>query len=173
MDLSIKVLVTMETLTRIIRPYRRRPNVSKFLKYFLFFVNFIIWIISFFVLAVGTWAYSEKSKNRPQNVNITNPVFDAALILIIVGIFALVVSSAGCIGAIRENCCLLKMFAAALSILIILQITAALLVVILSTKIKRFAEEKIGMEAIKRYRDDEDLKNIVDWMQVSKQITKY
>ncbi|CAD5112857.1 DgyrCDS2068 [Dimorphilus gyrociliatus] len=99
-------------------------------------------------MAVGVWAYSEKLRNHPKNANLINPLFDAAIILVIVGAFALIISSAGSV-----------------SILIILQITAALLVMILSNKIKKFSEEKIGMEAIKRYRADSDLKNMIDWIQ--------
>ena len=68
-------------------------------------------------ICVGTWAYLEKSRFDYGKVDSTEGssaldvydlVFDLTIILIIMGAVIWLIAFPGCLGALRENICMLK-----------------------------------------------------------------
>lgn len=57
-------------------------------------------------MAVGVWAWAEKDTFNNLN-RLTNVALDPALILIVVGSITFMIGFTGCVGALRENTCLL------------------------------------------------------------------
>lgn len=58
------------------------------------------------MLAVGLWAWTEK--DMFNNINkITNVTLDPALFFILIGLVIFIIGFSGCVGALRENTCLL------------------------------------------------------------------
>ncbi|KAH9637479.1 hypothetical protein HF086_010890 [Spodoptera exigua] len=90
-----------------IRKYRRDTSeVSCCLKYVIFGVNVLFWFLGLIVLAVGVWAWTEKDTFNNLS-RLTNIALDPAFILICVGAITFIIGFTGCVGALRENTCLL------------------------------------------------------------------
>ncbi|XP_055849565.1 tetraspanin-5 isoform X1 [Episyrphus balteatus] len=149
-----------------VRKYRRETSeISCCLKYIIFSCNVLFWSAGLCVLAVGIWAWNEKDMFS----NLTRLTFialDPAFVLICLGTVTFIIGFTGSVGALRENTCLLSMYAIFLSVLLILEIGLGTLVFILKDKgwIKDQATE--GLRAfIIHYREDPDQQNLIDWIQ--------
>ncbi|KAG8235142.1 hypothetical protein J437_LFUL012339, partial [Ladona fulva] len=82
------------------------------------------------ILAVGIWAWTEKDIFNNLS-RLTNIALDPAFILIIIGnnnsTVTFIIGFTGCVGALRENTCLLAAYAIFLAILLLLEMTAGIL----------------------------------------------
>ncbi|KAK6629634.1 hypothetical protein RUM43_003451 [Polyplax serrata] len=80
------------------------------------------------------------------------------------GTVTFVIGFAGCVGALRENTCLLAAYAIFLAILLLLEMTVGVLGFIFKDSIK--AQATHGFQVfIKHYREDPDQQNLIDWIQ--------
>ncbi|XP_055679415.1 tetraspanin-5 isoform X2 [Lutzomyia longipalpis] len=149
-----------------VRKYRRDTSeVSCCLKYVIFSCNVCFWILGLCILAVGVWAWTEKDifNNVSKFANIA---LDPAFILICIGAITFIIGFTGCVGALRENTCLLAAYAIFLTILLLMEMSVGILGFILKDKgwIKEQATE--GLRAfITHYREDPDQQNLIDWIQ--------
>jgi len=145
------------------RHRRDRTEVSCCLKYVIFGFNIIFWFLGFSILAIGVWAWSEK--NMFANLSkLTHIPMDPAFAFIIVGTITFIIGFTGCVGALRENTCLLAFYAICLAILLLIEMTAGILCFIFKDWFKEQATE--GFRAfIVHYRDDPDQQNLIDWIQ--------
>ncbi|XP_037083784.1 tetraspanin-5-like isoform X2 [Pollicipes pollicipes] len=145
------------------RHRRDRTEVSCCLKYVIFGFNIIFWFLGFSILAIGVWAWSEK--NTFNNLSkLTHIPMDPAFMFIIVGAITFIIGFTGCVGALRENTCLLAFYAICLAILLLLEMTGGILCFIFKDWFKEQATE--GFRAfIVHYRDDPDQQNLIDWIQ--------
>lgn len=84
-------------------------------------------------------------------------------IVLIIAVF--VVSFAGCIGALRENTCLLKFYSLSLLVFFLGEMTLLALGFIYPHKFSEFLEEKLSQKLIESYRDDLDFQNLIDLIQ--------
>jgi len=150
------------------RPRRNvtdKTEVSCCIKYLLFSFNVFFWIVGIGILAIGVYAWYEKQMF--QNIGtLTQTEFfvDPGLIFMMVGAIIFIIGFSGCVGALRENTCLLMFFIACLVVILLCQVTVAVLLFVY----KDWVEEKVTdalRSYIGRYRDDDDLQNIIDWMQ--------
>lgn len=89
---------------------------------------------------------------------------DPALILMIVGVLMFFLTFCGCVGSLRENICLLQTFCICLTILFLLQLVAGVLGFVFSDKARGKVTEMLN-SAMKHYRDDLDLQNLIDYGQ--------
>ncbi|XP_074523299.1 CD81 antigen-like [Halichoeres trimaculatus] len=104
---------------------------TKFIKYLLFFLNFIFWLAGGVILGVALWL-----RHEPQITSLLNQDFQgspppqtfyiSAHILIAVGAVMMVVGFLGCYGAIQESQCLLGTFFACLVILFACEVAAGI-----------------------------------------------
>ncbi|CAH1399851.1 unnamed protein product [Nezara viridula] len=115
------------------------------------------------ILAVGVWAWSEKYTFSNLG-KLSHVALDPALVLICVGGVTFIIGFTGCVGALRENTCLLAAYAIFLFIILLLELTAGLLGFIFKDWIKMQATD--GFQAfIIHYREDPDQQNLIDWIQ--------
>lgn len=75
--------------------------------------NFIIYVFQLvggILVGVGLYAFFEKWKGTGYSLvlNAEQMILDISIIMLIVGFVMFTVSFAGCVGALRENSCLLK-----------------------------------------------------------------
>lgn len=73
--------------------------------YFVIFLQLLGGVL----IGIGVWAFIEKNKFYHKEVqSIYDIVFDLAIIFFVIGFIIFILGYAGCIGALRENICLLK-----------------------------------------------------------------
>jgi hypothetical protein len=111
------------------QPQHRRHESSEIsccLKYMIFGSNVIFWLTGLSIMLIGLWAWTEKDIFNNFN-RITNIALDPAFILIIGGCLAFTIGFTGCVGALRENTCLLAGYAIFLAILLLLEMTTGIL----------------------------------------------
>ncbi|XP_014099971.1 tetraspanin-5 isoform X1 [Bactrocera oleae] len=149
-----------------VRKYRRETTeISCCLKYLLFSSNVVVWIAGLCVLAVGIWAWNEKDMFS-NLAKLTFIALDPAFVLICTGTITFIIGFTGSVGALRENTCLLSLYALFLSLLLTFEISLGILTFVLKDKgwIKDQATE--GLRAfIIHYREDPDQQNLIDWIQ--------
>ncbi|XP_016396024.1 tetraspanin-33-like isoform X2 [Sinocyclocheilus rhinocerous] len=133
--------------------------VSPAVKYLLFFFNMIFWVIALILISIGV--YSRIVKHETALACLT---VDPALLLMIVGILMFFITFCGCVGSLRENICLLQTFCIVLTIIFLLQLVAGVLGFVFSDKAPGKVTEMVD-SAIKHYRDDIDLQNLIDYGQ--------
>uniref|UniRef100_A0A8B9QHH5 Tetraspanin 14 n=1 Tax=Apteryx owenii TaxID=8824 RepID=A0A8B9QHH5_APTOW len=89
---------------------------------------------------------------------------DPVVLVLVVGIVMFTLGFAGCVGALRENICLLKFFCGAIVFIFLLELAVAVLAFLFQDwvrdRVKEFFENNI-----KSYRDDIDLQNLIDSLQ--------
>ncbi|XP_041833546.1 tetraspanin-33 [Melanotaenia boesemani] len=134
--------------------------VSPAVKYLLFFFNFLFWIISLVMVAIGVYARTIKHAEAA----LAGLSVDPAIMLMVVGVLMFVITFFGCVGSLRENICLLQIFCVSLTVIFILQLAAGILGFIFSDKARQKVTEIIN-NAIVHYRDDIDLQNLIDFGQ--------
>ncbi|CAM4565106.1 hypothetical protein PO909_028971 [Leuciscus waleckii] len=134
--------------------------VSPVVKYLLFFFNMLFWIIALFLISIGV--YSRLVKHAETVLACLT--VDPALLLMIVGVLMFFITFCGCVGSLRENICLLQTFCIILTIIFLLQLVAGVLGFVFSDKARGKVTEMVD-NAIKHYRDDLDLQNLIDYGQ--------
>ncbi|XP_012706200.2 tetraspanin-33 [Fundulus heteroclitus] len=134
--------------------------VSPVVKYLLFFFNFVFWVISVILVAVGVYARVIKHTEAALACLAVDP----AMMIMAVGILMFIITFCGCVGSLRENICLLQTFCISLTVILIIQIAAGILGFIFSNKARTKVTEIIN-NAIVHYRDDVDLQNLIDYGQ--------
>lgn len=147
-----------------VRKYRRETTeVSSCLKYMIFGFNVLFWLLGLCILTIGVWAWSEKDIFNNLG-KVANVALDPAFILICVGTVTFIIGFTGCVGALRENTCLLATYAIFLSVLLLFEMTAGILGFIFKDWIK--TQATIGFQTfIIHYREDPDQQNLIDWIQ--------
>ncbi|XP_068910759.1 tetraspanin-5 isoform X4 [Tenebrio molitor] len=150
--------------TMPVRKYRRETSeVSSCLKYMIFGFNVLFWLLGLGILTVGVWAWSEKDIFNNLG-KVANVALDPAFILICIGTVTFIIGFTGCVGALRENTCLLATYAIFLSVLLLFEMTAGILGFIFKDWIK--SQATIGFQTfIIHYREDPDQQNLIDWIQ--------
>nr|XP_054773385.1 tetraspanin-12-like [Lytechinus pictus] len=91
---------------------QRQPSapseISLCTKYSLFFANFIFWLAGVGLIAIGVWAWLDKGFFGNVGTFVTSWYLDPVLWFALVGVIIFFMATFGCIGALRENICLLK-----------------------------------------------------------------
>ncbi|XP_069809305.1 tetraspanin-10 [Dendropsophus ebraccatus] len=134
-----------------------------FIKYLMFFFNFLFFTLGFALLCFGFWGLADKQSLIGDKIG--NLGTDPMLAFILVALVVCVLSFSGCVGFIRENICLLKLFLAGMVMLLVAQCMVALVVLCFREQIQDSVKTTM-MVAISRYQDDSDLKFILDEMQL-------
>uniref|UniRef100_A0A915KCP3 Tetraspanin n=1 Tax=Romanomermis culicivorax TaxID=13658 RepID=A0A915KCP3_ROMCU len=90
---------------------------------------------------------------------------DPALIFVMLGGLTFVIGFSGCIGALRENTCLLSLYSVFVGILLLIELSIG----IMGFVFKDFVKNQLATELnqmIVFYREDPDLQSVIDWIQM-------
>ncbi|XP_078082186.1 tetraspanin-10 [Mustelus asterias] len=145
--------------------HRQRSQVNKVngcIKYTMFLFNFIFAILGYSMLGIGVWGLIDKESldfDRIRNLS-TDPM----LAFVVLGLVVGTMSFSGCVGALRENQCLLKFFTAGILTLATAEIMGGILVYVLSDRIEEYLQNGMIL-GVKRYQDDPDLRFIMNEIQ--------
>ncbi|XP_028324216.1 tetraspanin-14 [Gouania willdenowi] len=143
-------------------------EVSCCYKYLMFSYNVIFWLAGAAFIAVGLWAWSEKGVLMDLSQVTRLHGFDPVWLVLLVGGVTFTLGFAGCVGALRENICLLKFFSGVIGLIFFLELTAAVLAVVFQAQVRSWINE-LFLSNIRAYRDDIDLQNLIDSLQRSNQ----
>lgn len=133
----------------------------------MFFFNFLFWISGLLLAGIGTYAVLDKwsSGQAFKFTTLFDVMFNIGFLLIIIGAIIFIVSFAGCIGALRENMFMLKFYSLCLLLFFLAEMTLLALSFVYPNKLTEFLDEELSEQLIQSYRDDLDLKNLIDLVQ--------
>lgn len=143
------------------RSQEDHSEVSRTVKYLLFFFNVLFWLLGGACLAIGIYARFE---NASYSDFFGNAWSDPAFVFIIVGGIMFILGFTGCIGALRENICLLKFFSISLGVILFLQILLGILVFVFKGEFDELVRDKLR-GTVENYRDNPDLRSLIDKVQ--------
>uniref|UniRef100_A0A8D0FS84 Tetraspanin n=1 Tax=Strix occidentalis caurina TaxID=311401 RepID=A0A8D0FS84_STROC len=83
-------------------------NCLQCIKYLMFVFNLLFWLGGCGILGVGIWL--AVTQGNFATLSSSFPSLSAANLLIVTGTFVMIIGFVGCIGAIKENKCLLVCF---------------------------------------------------------------
>ncbi|XP_068198734.1 CD63 antigen-like [Antennarius striatus] len=135
----------------------------KCVKYLLFFFNLLFWLCGLALVVVGILVQ--------MALHNTFMIKDASasgapIVLIAVGVVIFFIAFFGCCGAWKENYCMVTMFAVLLSLVIIVEIAAAIAGYIFRNKLSVIVQDSLT-EMISNYKNGTDeFKNAVDKLQM-------
>uniref|UniRef100_A0A8C9YS30 Tetraspanin n=1 Tax=Sander lucioperca TaxID=283035 RepID=A0A8C9YS30_SANLU len=145
-----------------LQPHYKYSFMDYFLKYFLFLCNLVFTVLGLVVLGLGMWGLISKESFAQEKIG--NIGTDPMLILVTLGFVLTTLCLSGCVGALRENCSLLKLFSAAVLVLITAQVLAAIMAYSLQDQVGGYLRSGM-LAAMVRYQDDLDLRFITDEIQ--------
>lgn len=134
----------------------------KCVKFLLFFFNFIFWLCGLALIVVGILVQIALHK--------TFMIKDASasgapIVLIVVGVVVFFIAFFGCCGAWKENYCMVTTFAVLLSLIIVIEIAAAIAGYVLRNKISVVVQDSLT-DMINNYKTGKpEFKEAVDKMQ--------
>lgn len=103
--------------------------MSSCTKYLIFLLNFIFWLFGGLLIGVGF--YSGLDKFQATGLIKLDTYYDILLnisiILVLCGGIVFIVSFCGCLGALRENTCLLKFYSLCLLVFFLLEMAVAVI----------------------------------------------
>lgn len=135
-------------------------RVSRKLKYLLFGFTTLFWLLGGALIGVGAWVVLQKT----GYANVSDFVTDPAIVIICVGVCVFIVSFCGCVGALRENVCLLETYHYILAVILLLQCIGGILAFSFWPETKKLINNKV-QTAIQKYTSNPDLRNLIDRIQ--------
>ncbi|KAF2897986.1 hypothetical protein ILUMI_08193 [Ignelater luminosus] len=153
--------------------HRRRPHHSNFtyvsscVKYLIFILNFVFWLFGGLLIGIGLYAFVDKWQltGWVKLETVYDVILNISLVMVIMGGVVFIVSFAGCVGALRENTCLLKFYSLCLLIFFLLEMAIAIIGFVFPHTMQSMLEENFTDKIIHTYRDDPDLQNFIDFAQ--------
>ena len=138
----------------------RREGPSKCMKYAIFSFNVFFWLASVLVIAVGIALLAE---NRPVYSEYKDIAYDPAAVCTAFGCLLFVITFTGCLGALRENTCLLCTFSLLLGFVLLVEVSGVALGFYYRTEMKGKIEHRLKT-AVEFYRDENkrDLQYLID-----------
>lgn len=130
----------------------------------MFSYNIVFWLAGAAFIAIGFWAWSEKGVLLDLTQVTRMHGFDPVWLVLVVGGVTFVLGFAGCVGALRENICLLRFFSGIIGFIFFLELTAAVLAIVFQEPLREWISE-FFLANVKAYRDDIDLQNLIDSLQ--------
>ncbi|XP_026095751.1 tetraspanin-10-like [Carassius auratus] len=135
-------------------------------KYLLVTSNLLFTVLGLVTLVVGLWGLINKESFAQEKISGIGT--DPMLLFCFLGLVLALLSLMGCVGALRENMCLLQTFSAAVLVLVVLQVLVAVVLYSLQGQIVEYLRSGM-LAAMVRYQDDLDLRFITDEIQTGLQ----
>ncbi|CAL8274770.1 unnamed protein product [Lota lota] len=152
------------------RPCNRRSSCRSAsdhcLKGLVFLSNLLFSVLGMVVLCLGLWGLITKESFAQERIGSIGT--DPMLVFVTLGSLLSALCLSGCVGALRENGCLLRCFSAAVLALIAAQVLAAIVAFGLRGEVEGHLRTAL-LAAMARYQDDLDLRFIVDEIQAGLQ----
>ncbi|XP_019752913.1 tetraspanin-10, partial [Hippocampus comes] len=145
-----------------IHPNHGYSFIDYFLKYLLVLSNLMFSVLGLLLLTVGLWGLISKESFTQEKIGSMGT--DPMLLLGTLGLLLAFLCLTGCVGALRENTFLLKLFSGMLLVIITAQVLAIIVVYNVQQEIGNVLRSAM-LAAMARYQDDLDLRFITDEIQ--------
>lgn len=133
----------------------------RLIKYLLCAVNALFVLTGAMIVSVGTTIYAVYDDFSRF---LDSSYFSPATLLIVVGSFVFVIAFFGCCGAIKESTCMVLVFAVSLSLVLIMELGAAIAAYALQDGIKDLLAERIN-STMHEYDSNLEAKTSLDFLQ--------
>ncbi|XP_023949528.1 CD63 antigen [Bicyclus anynana] len=110
------------------------------IKYMLLCVTAIFVLTSALIISVGTTIYAIY---YDVSFFLDSQLFSPATFIIVIGIIMLFVSLFGCIGALKESTCLVNIFAVVLSLVLVMELSAAIAAYVLRAQVADMLDQNL------------------------------
>lgn len=119
--------------------------VSSFAKYMIFFLNFIFWLFGALLISIGFYTFWDKWEltGYLKLDTLYDILLNVSMVLILIGGIIFNVSLTGCLGALRENTCLLKFYSLCLLLFFLCEMTIAIVLFIFPHTMNTMLEENL------------------------------
>ncbi|KAK0143845.1 Tetraspanin-9 [Merluccius polli] len=134
-------------------------------KYLMFVFNLIFWLGGCGLFGVGVWLSFTQAEF--SSLPLSFPSLSAANLLLVAGGVTMVTGFLGCLGALKEQRCLLMTFFVILLLLVLTEVTLVLVIHIFKDKLDTKAQDELK-EGMKIYTKDEGL--MKSWDNVQKMV---
>ncbi|XP_062246121.1 tetraspanin-9 isoform X1 [Platichthys flesus] len=124
------------------------------LKYMMFIFNLIFWLCGCGLLGVGIWL--SVSQGSFATFSPSFPALSAANMVIAIGAIVMVTGFLGCLGAIKENKCLLLSFFIVLLIILLAELILLILFFVYSDKVSENAKQDLK-DGLALYNSDNNI----------------
>ncbi|XP_060932887.1 tetraspanin-9 [Limanda limanda] len=124
------------------------------LKYMMFVFNLIFWLCGCGLLGVGIWL--SVSQGSFATFSPSFPALSAANMVIAIGAIVMVTGFLGCLGAIKENKCLLLSFFIVLLIILLAELILLILFFVYSDKVSENAKQDLK-DGLALYNSDNNI----------------
>ncbi|XP_071953902.1 tetraspanin-33-like isoform X2 [Antedon mediterranea] len=140
-----------------------RPSCGhRILRIILFLYDVGFWLIGVVILGVGIYAEIEKKDYQA----VVDVLLTPTIFMIVVGSFMFILGFIGCIGALRENITLLRIFGITLAVVFALQLIGAILALAFRGQTQQLVKDGL-QHSIRNYYNDPDIQFAVDAMQTN------
>lgn len=136
------------------------------LKYILFLSNLTFTVLGLMILGLGMWGLISKESFAQEQIGSIGT--DPMLLLVMLGFMLTLLCLSGCVGTLRENSFLLKLFSCVVLALITAQVLVAIVLYSQQDQIGSYLRSGM-LAAVARYQDDLDLRFILDEIQTNLQ----
>ncbi|XP_053708539.1 tetraspanin-4 isoform X1 [Synchiropus splendidus] len=137
-------------------------------KYLMFIFNLVFWLGGCGLFGVGVWLSFTQAEF--SSLPLSFPSLSAANLLLVAGGITMVTGFLGCLGALKEQRCLLFMFFVILLLLVLTEVTLTLVLHIFRDQLDSKAQDELK-EGMKVYPSEPGLKK--SWDNVQKMIPPY
>ncbi|XP_052761505.1 tetraspanin-18-like [Mya arenaria] len=148
------------------------------MKYILFVINFIFFVLGAAAFGLGIWALVDKNKMNvltkvgaaDSNFDVTGLLESAAIVLLVGGACILVIGFLGCCGAFKQSQCLLCLYAICLLLIVIIELAAIVIAAVfrgkVTTEVKGFLKDNIKTTYQGKVDTNEEFSIGLDYAQV-------
>ncbi|XP_071808101.1 tetraspanin-17-like [Asterias amurensis] len=152
---------------QVVRAQRRdeHSEISLCIKFSLFFANFVFWIAGCACIAAGVWAWSDRGVLGDLDQLISSPLVDPVWWFLVIGGVIFILATFGCIGALRENIMLLKIYSGLLGLILLVEIGGGVAIYFYRAELESLFADQLTDIAITNYRGNEDFQDVVDALQ--------
>lgn len=123
---------------------------DQFSKYIIFFTNLVFFLASLGLIGIG--AYLEIALKTYLDF-VGNPYLNTSIALIVIGVIMLIISFFGCLGAIKENKCMILTYATFITLITVALIGVAVVIGVFHNQVKTEVERNM-VDAMKNYGKD-------------------
>nr|XP_037280683.1 tetraspanin-33-like [Rhipicephalus microplus] len=146
-------------------------DVDPMVRYPLLLFNLALWSVGVLLMSVATVLLVNSELNAADAASLAKldlsplVVSRVEMALFVVGLALFIVTIFGCVGALRENTALLRMYSFVLVVFVVASVFGGIVVFFVPGDVRRMISKTMSLSLVIAYRDSADSEQIVDALQ--------